>query len=81
MAATAHGVAETRIDSRIDAAAREIVAAKMGDLRGGFAPGEEPVFISQAAADLQKMRAPLKVLQYGRYRDDPHAAPQAGTAR
>lgn len=78
MAATTHGVAEARIDTRIDEAARGIVAARMGDLRGGLAPGEEPVFVWQEAG--QKKREPLKVLQYGRYRDDIRTAPQSKKA-
>lgn len=74
MAATAYGAAEARVDSRIDEAAREIVAARMGNLRGGFGPDEEPFFVGQGIG--QKEREPLKVLQYGRYRDNPRIAPQ-----
>ncbi|MFC5385249.1 hypothetical protein ACFPLB_04615 [Aquamicrobium segne] len=56
-----------RVDTSIDEAARQIVATKMGELRGGFSLDEEPVFVGKG---LQKKELePLKVLQYGRYRD------------
>lgn len=79
MAATALCAAEPRSDSRIDEAAREIVAARMGDLRGSFAPGEKAVLIWQDME--QRRREPLKVLQYGRYRQSPRHEPQKGKAR
>lgn len=79
MVATGYGAAETRVDSRIDEAAREIVAARMGNLRGGFGPGEEPLFVRQGVG--QKEREPLRVLQYGRYRDNPRIAPQSRKTR
>lgn len=37
--------ADQKHDIRIDEAAARIVAEKIGGLRGGFAPGVEPVFI------------------------------------
>ncbi len=79
--AAAQSAAESRLDSRIDEAAREILAAKMGDLRGGFRPGEEPLLVSRETALQQKTREPLKVLQYGRYREEAPAAPQSTKAR
>lgn len=79
VAATAHCVADPRIDSRIDDAAREIVAARIGDLRGSFAPGQQPVLVRQQAE--QRQREPLRVLQYGRYRDNPRPAPQSRKTR
>lgn len=79
MAATALSAAGTRFDSRIDEAAREIVAARMGDLRGSFAPGEKTVFIWQEME--QQRREPLKVLQYGRYRESSRSEHQKGKAR
>ncbi|MBB6012197.1 hypothetical protein MIC97_16100 [Aquamicrobium sp. NLF2-7] len=79
VAATAQGAAETRIDSRIDDAAREIVAARMGELRGSFAPGQQPVLVRQQAE--QRQREPLRVLQYGRYRDNPRPEPQSRKTR
>ncbi len=39
-------LADGKIDRSIDAAAARIVAARIGDLRGGFAPGDEPVFVT-----------------------------------
>lgn len=79
MAGTAHGAAELRIDSRIDEAAREIVAARMGELRGSFAPGQQPVLVRRQAE--RKPREPLKVLQYGRYRERPRPEPQTRKTR
>ena len=38
--------AEVKYDRSIEAAAARILAAKIGDIRGSFAPGEEPVFVS-----------------------------------
>jgi hypothetical protein len=38
--------ADGKIDRSIDAAAAKIVAARIGDIRGGFAPGDEPVFVT-----------------------------------
>jgi hypothetical protein len=41
--------ADGKIDRSIDAAAAKIVAARIGDIRGGFAPGDEPVFVTLPA--------------------------------
>jgi hypothetical protein len=38
-------VAETRYDRNIDKAAAEIVAGKIGDIRGGFSFDAKPVFV------------------------------------
>ena len=40
--------ADERYDRRLAQAAAEIVAARMGPLRGGFAPGETPVLLAPA---------------------------------
>ena len=37
--------AQPRYDRKLEAAAMAIVAAKIGDLRGGFAIGDKPVMI------------------------------------
>lgn len=39
------GAAEDRYDRKLDRAAAEIAAARMGPLRGGFAPGERPALL------------------------------------
>jgi hypothetical protein len=44
LAATAS--AETRYDRNIEQAATEIVAAKIGDIRGGFSFDARPAFVS-----------------------------------
>ena len=49
-AALTPALAEQRYDRRLEAAAIRIVAAKMGDLRGGFDLDERPVFVSPIAA-------------------------------
>lgn len=45
-AALTPALAEQRYDRRLEAAAIRIVAAKMGDLRGGFGLDERPVFVA-----------------------------------
>jgi hypothetical protein len=44
--AASSAVAETRYDRRIEQAAIEIVAGKIGDIRGGFAFNVKPVFVT-----------------------------------
>ena len=44
--AASSAVAETRYDHRIEQAAIEIVAGKIGDIRGGFAFNAKPVFVA-----------------------------------
>ena len=44
--AASSAVAETRYDHRIEQAAIEIVAGKIGDIRGGFAFNARPVFVT-----------------------------------
>ena len=44
--AASSAVAETRYDHRIEQAAIEIVAGKIGDIRGGFAFNVRPVFVT-----------------------------------
>ena len=47
-------LADGRYDRKLDEAAAEIAAAKMGSLRGGFAPGERPVvFVPPPAPQAQ----------------------------
>ena len=38
-------MADGKHDHRIDEAAARIVAGKIGDIRGGFGPGQEPVIV------------------------------------
>lgn len=38
-------MADGKHDQRIDEAAARIVAGKIGDIRGGFGPGQEPVIV------------------------------------
>ena len=44
--AASSAVAETRYDHRIEQAAIDIVAGKIGDIRGGFAFDVKPVFVT-----------------------------------
>lgn len=39
------GAADDRYDRKLDRAAAEIAASRMGTLRGGFEPGERPVLL------------------------------------
>lgn len=50
-------MAAERYDRRLDAAAAEIAAARMGPLRGGFAPDERPALVVPAAVPPQPPRA------------------------
>jgi hypothetical protein len=43
-------IAETRYDRRIEQAAMDIVAAKIGDIRGGFSFDAKPAFVTAKAA-------------------------------
>jgi hypothetical protein len=47
-ALTGSAVAETRYDRNIDKAAAEIVAGKIGDIRGGFSFDAKPAFVVRA---------------------------------
>ena len=46
--AAAPAVAESRHDRKLEQAVMNIVAAKMGDLRGGLAISDQPFFVSDA---------------------------------
>ena len=48
--AASSAVAETRYDHRIEQAAIEIVAGKIGDIRGGYAFNVKPVFVTSQDA-------------------------------
>ena len=45
-----NAVADERYDRKLDEAAAQIAAAKMGALRGGFAPDERPLLLDPAPA-------------------------------
>lgn len=40
-----------QIDRSIDQAAARILAGRIGDIRGGFAPGQKPAFIRTVSAE------------------------------
>jgi hypothetical protein len=40
-----------QVDRSIDQAAARIVAGRIGDIRGGFAPGVEPAFVRTVSAE------------------------------
>ncbi len=65
-------VADGRYDRKLDEAAAQIAAAKMGSLRGGFAPDERPLLLSPAPAP-QRERAARPAA--------PRAAPAPGEWR
>lgn len=46
-------VADERYDRKLDEAAADIAAARMGALRGGFQPGERPVLFKPAGEKQQ----------------------------
>lgn len=48
--AWAANAAEPRYDRKLEKAAIEIAAAKVGDIRGGFAFGDKPKFVVAPAA-------------------------------
>ncbi|MGB3387411.1 MAG: hypothetical protein WBA88_05450 [Pseudaminobacter sp.] len=52
--ATAASAAEMRYDVKLEKAVMEIVAAKIGDIRGSFSYGTNPVFVTiQARNDMR----------------------------
>lgn len=59
--------AEDRYDHRLDKAAAEIAASRMGGLRGGFEPGQVPAIVEpadlkpQAPARRERRPAPVWV--------------------
>lgn len=55
--AAGSAVADERYDRKLDQAAAGIVAARIGALRGGFAPGERPALVEPAPApEVRKAR-------------------------
>jgi hypothetical protein len=58
MAASA--AAEPRHDVRLEQAAMQIVAQKVGDIRGGFSHEEKPVFIRTASALVNRTTDPIE---------------------
>lgn len=58
-------VADERYDRKLDEAAAGIAAAKMGSLRGGFAPDERPVLVDAAPEPPRALPAPAP----GEWRD------------
>ena len=70
MLAGGHAMADERYDRKLDEAAAGIAAAKMGSLRGGFAPGERPALF--VASPEEWARHPVSVapaLAPGEWRD------------
>lgn len=65
------GAADERYDRRLDRAAAEIVAARIGQLRGGFAPGASPVLslTQEEAAPAPEPRQAVPELRPGMWRD------------
>lgn len=57
MLACGGAVADERYDRKLDEAAAEIAAARMGALRGGFQPGERPALL-QPAGEKQPSSTP-----------------------
>ncbi|MFN3548365.1 MAG: hypothetical protein ACK4U0_12820 [Mesorhizobium sp.] len=43
--------ADGKVDRSIDQAAARIVAGRIGDIRGGFAPGVAPTFVRTVSAE------------------------------
>ena len=63
-------MADGRYDRKLDQAAAEIAAARMGPLRGGFAPGDEPALLTpQPAAKPERVPAAPPVLRPGVWHD------------
>lgn len=58
--------ADEQYDRSIDSAAASIVASRIGDIRGGFALDQRPVFVSAAdAPDNVQFAAPLGEWRHG----------------
>jgi hypothetical protein len=53
--ATTAPAAELRHDVKLERAVMEIVAARIGDIRGGFSYGMQPSFVSLPASDDSQM--------------------------
>lgn len=51
-------MADERYDRKLDEAAAGIVAARIGSLRGGFAPGERPLLLNLEPEPRQERAAP-----------------------
>jgi hypothetical protein len=66
--ATSSAVAETRYDHRIEQAAIEIVAGKIGDIRGGLAFDVKPVAVTGPEA-LTTGSVPSPTAEEGTWRD------------
>ncbi|RUM97232.1 hypothetical protein EET67_13865 [Pseudaminobacter arsenicus] len=49
--ATAASAAEMRYDVKLEKAVMEIVAARIGDIRGGFSHGVKPAFVTLQASN------------------------------
>ncbi len=47
LALTAPAMADQKVDRSIDAAAARIVAERIGEIRGSFAPGHTPDFVGE----------------------------------
>lgn len=60
-AAGAAALADERYDRRIDQAAAEIAAARMGSIRGGFGVDEEPVMLKTGETAPPPRAAPVQL--------------------
>jgi hypothetical protein len=70
-------VADGRYDRKLDRAAAEIAAAKMGSLRGGFEPGERPaLFVPPPAPETRRAPPPPRP---GEWRDGLAIAVERGS--
>lgn len=64
------GAADERYDRKLDEAAAEIVAARMGPLRGGFSAGEQPALYVPQPQEVRPVKQPApKPPAPGEWRD------------